>query len=209
MSQANTPQSPYKVLVAVAFDGTAQTALEEGLRLAESIEHSELHVVHSVDVTGAANSDAVREADAGLQNAPKYLHEYVDKLWETHTPRQVIAHFRPGPAAATALQVAVDVDADVLVVGTHRRGGIEKMLLGSVAEQILHKAHCPVLVAVPKSYEGDRATERPAAACPACLKKRAETKGQTYWCEDHRRKYSSPHVYVPRDQGRTSVLVTP
>jgi nucleotide-binding universal stress UspA family protein len=206
MSESQQP--PLKVLVAVAFDETAERALLQGLRLAESVERSELHVVHGVDITGAAANDAVRAADAGLEEAPKLLHEQLDKLWKDHTPRQVVAHFRPGPAAATALQVAVDVDADVLVVGTHRRAGLEKLLLGSVAEQILRKAHCPVLVAMPKHYEGDKATERPAAACAACLKKRAETKGQTYWCENHQRQYKSPHVYVPRDQGRTSVLVT-
>ncbi len=37
-------------------------------------------------------------------------------------------------------------DVDLIVMGTHGRGGLEKMWLGSVTEKVLRKAHCPVLV---------------------------------------------------------------
>jgi len=39
--------------------------------------------------------------------------------------------------------------AELIVMGTHGRTGIRRVLLGSVAEQVLHKARCPVLVVPP------------------------------------------------------------
>jgi hypothetical protein len=63
----------------------------------------------------------------------------------------------------TLLQMAVDYDADLMVVGTHGRRGVERMMLGSVAEELVRKARCPVLVARPKDYTGLERTPRPDA----------------------------------------------
>jgi len=43
------------------------------------------------------------------------------------------------------VRAAKDEDADLIVVGTHGRGAIAHILLGSVAERVVRKAHCPVL----------------------------------------------------------------
>jgi nucleotide-binding universal stress UspA family protein len=44
------------------------------------------------------------------------------------------------------LAAAADEDADLIVLGSHGRGGVEHLLLGSVAEKVLRKAPCPVMV---------------------------------------------------------------
>ena len=49
-------------------------------------------------------------------------------------------------AADQVAQFAKDVDDDLSLMGTHGRTGIRRALLGSVAEAILRRAHCPVLV---------------------------------------------------------------
>ncbi len=51
-----------------------------------------------------------------------------------------------GQPVAKILEVAVEKDIDVIVMGTHGRGIIEHAFLGSVAEKVLRKAHCPVFV---------------------------------------------------------------
>lgn len=54
-------------------------------------------------------------------------------------------------------------DADLLIVGTHGRRGFDRVLLGSVAEQLVRRAGCPVLVARPRNYLGLTKTALPDA----------------------------------------------
>lgn len=52
----------------------------------------------------------------------------------------------PGEPAASVLRSARDLRADLIVLGTHRRGGVARWLLGSTAESVVRRAPCPVLV---------------------------------------------------------------
>lgn len=63
---------------------------------------------------------------------------------------------RRGEPAAEILAVAADEAADLIVMGTHGRGGLPRLVLGSVAESVMRKAVCPVLTV--------RATAQPAHA---------------------------------------------
>jgi nucleotide-binding universal stress UspA family protein len=69
-----------------------------------------------------------------------------------------------GPAATPAVRLsrspaeaigtyAKDVHADIIVVGTHGRGGMSRLLMGSVAEHVVRNAPCPVLVLRPREHE--------------------------------------------------------
>ncbi len=57
---------------------------------------------------------------------------------------------RAGAPAAEILKVADDEKVDLIVVGTHGRKGVPHLLLGSVAEQLVRDARCPVLTVRPK-----------------------------------------------------------
>jgi nucleotide-binding universal stress UspA family protein len=60
--------------------------------------------------------------------------------------RVVVEHrLVEGEAAAAILAVAEGVKADVIVLGTHGRTGLARLVMGSVAEQVLRRAPCPVL----------------------------------------------------------------
>jgi nucleotide-binding universal stress UspA family protein len=50
-----------------------------------------------------------------------------------------------GEPAATVVEVARETDANLIVMGTHGRGGIARVLMGSVAEDVLRNASCPVM----------------------------------------------------------------
>jgi nucleotide-binding universal stress UspA family protein len=50
-----------------------------------------------------------------------------------------------GDAAEMILRVAEEVHADLIVMGTHGRTGLSRLLMGSVAEQVVRRAPCPVL----------------------------------------------------------------
>ncbi len=68
--------------------------------------------------------------------------------------------------AGAILSVAGELGCDVIVLGTHGRTGLRRALLGSVAEQVVRKASCPVLTVktpAPKPAPGEQvATEEPA-----------------------------------------------
>jgi nucleotide-binding universal stress UspA family protein len=52
---------------------------------------------------------------------------------------------RVGYAATAIVDEATEIDADLIVIGTHGLSGLKHMLLGSVAERVVQKAPCPVL----------------------------------------------------------------
>jgi hypothetical protein len=50
-----------------------------------------------------------------------------------------------GDPAEEILRVAEETKCDLIMIGTHGRTGLGRLLMGSVAEQVVRKAHCPVL----------------------------------------------------------------
>ena len=54
--------------------------------------------------------------------------------------------WKHGDAASEILRVAEEVGADLIVMGTHGRSGVGRLLMGSEAEAVLRRAGCPVLV---------------------------------------------------------------
>lgn len=80
----------------------------------------------------------------------------IEELWAT--ARQQLDAIRPpaadirmervlrdGPSTETILAVADEMKADLIVMGTHGRSGFRRLLLGSVTEDVLRRAACPVL----------------------------------------------------------------
>src|SRR5690349_19156956 len=56
-----------------------------------------------------------------------------------------------GPTVDALLQVITDRGCDLVVAATHGRGGVKRLLLGSVADQLVRKAPCPVLMVGPRA----------------------------------------------------------
>lgn len=77
-----------------------------------------------------------------------YLHtleQQLDALRASCEGISAETHLREGLAVDEILAVAEEVHADLIVMGTHGRSGVGRLLLGSVAEGIMRKARCPVL----------------------------------------------------------------
>ena len=156
----------HRIVVGVDMSQTGDHALREAMRLSEMIPNSELHVTNVLR-TEKNLHDAKRldELSTDLRAAVDQLSDHITKICapaEGATfEREVVFHVRLGEAASALHQVAVDVDADLIVVGTHGRKGVEKLILGSVAENLMSMARLPVVVAHPKNFEGLDKTERP------------------------------------------------
>lgn len=84
------------------------------------------------------------------------LEALADKLhgMQPPDPRIRIEYLlEEGNPAAEILQVAQETKCDLIVLGTHGRTGLSRLLMGSVAEQVIRKATCSVLVVKPPASE--------------------------------------------------------
>lgn len=191
----NTAPRRGVILVSLALDGTSDWALLEGARLARERNDSELHVVHAVQMA----DESLGAFDQRLTDAPAEIQRRIEGLWVTGEPLQVIAHLGSGDPAKLALQTAADLEADVIVVGSHQRSGLQKLVLGSVAEEVLQGANCPVMVALPRDYSRTDKPKHVDPPCAACIEARKRTEGASYWCTRHAKNYVTPHIYRPRN----------
>src|SRR5262249_45837619 len=107
-------------------------------------------------------------------------------------PGRVFGHVRVGRAHREIVQLASDMAADLIIVGTHGRTGIERFVLGSVAERVLRYAPCPVLVVKPKEEPAGVMIEPP---CLDCVDARNRTEGAQEWCERHSQHHPRPNTY--------------
>jgi nucleotide-binding universal stress UspA family protein len=149
-----------KIVVGTDLTETGDNALREAMRLARHSERSELHVTYVIRAERDMH-DAKRVAELSSQLRTKF-DELQSRVASVCAPlpsaepfsRDVVLHVRLGHPAEALHQVAVDVDADMIVVGTHGRKGVERLILGSVAEELMRMARLPVVVAHPKNFGG-------------------------------------------------------
>jgi nucleotide-binding universal stress UspA family protein len=161
-----------RIVVGVDLSDTGDHALREAMRQCKWLPGSELHVAHVIYAErNLHDAERIEHLASALQARMDALREHVKRVCEplrAETPfsQEIVFHVRLGEPVAALHQVAVDVDADLIVVGTNSRRGIEKLILGSVAEGLVRNAHIPVLVARPKTLEGLPLTERPEPLRP-------------------------------------------
>ena len=82
-----------------------------------------------------------------LQNARRTAEEGFDRLLGSvaGSGLKVRVRVEEGPPAPRILEVVTEEAADLLVVGTHGRAGLQRALVGSVADRLVRQATCPVL----------------------------------------------------------------
>jgi nucleotide-binding universal stress UspA family protein len=134
------------VLVATDFGEASDTALDYGRALARTFG-ARLHLLHVTEnvYMKTVGGDAYVTVFPDLQKdvddaARKQLEERVD----ADTPTTVVL-LTSNTAAASIIEYAKTHPIDLIVVGTHGRGAVAHLLMGSVAERVVRAAPCPVL----------------------------------------------------------------
>jgi nucleotide-binding universal stress UspA family protein len=94
------------------------------------------------------------EQDALWKQELAEAGEELERTAAALTNAKIDKRIEVGDVAGTICRVAADLHTDVIVVGSHGRGAIERILLGSVSEQIVRHAPCPVLVVRPAPESG-------------------------------------------------------
>jgi nucleotide-binding universal stress UspA family protein len=222
MAHTRDQAKPYIIVAGIDYSETGELALERALELASQQTNAEVHVVNvasaygpmvtiefGTDVKTLSLEEAARELNAYVETK---LREFAQRNPEkAKTFGRACTHVRLDAPAEGIAQLASDLEADLVVVGTHGRRGVRRVLLGSVAEGVVRLAPCQVLVVRPKPPADAGPQIEPP--CPDCLETRRQTAGAELWCTRHQQRHSAPHTYhyVPRNVSREPnfPLVTP
>ncbi len=110
---------------------------------------SQLFAVHVIQSVFSAypsyiNPDVVDEVSRGLRSfAADEMRDFLENRAQPGVRME--SHVQEGDITDTILALAQAREADLIVMGTHGRRGLDHWLLGSVTERVLRKARCPVL----------------------------------------------------------------
>jgi nucleotide-binding universal stress UspA family protein len=135
---------PTKILLATDDSREAQLAATTAVDLANST-NSELQVVHVGELVPTILAYAEEEPAQHVREARELLDQQVRRIEEVGgTVKE--AHLRLGRADEEILQLAEEIGAGLIVMGSRGRGRIRRALLGSVSDSVVRHAHCPVTI---------------------------------------------------------------
>lgn len=155
MTLSPLPDSRFnRILFCTDFSESADAAFEFAVDAAVRRPGSMLYLLHVIHEPEAQFwKSYIAEVDNVNEEAKKTIDAKVAASYLSRLPAGVNlkVEFRIGPDANTILEFAKTERVDVIILGRHGHGGVGKALFGSVAEKIVRKASCAVLV-VPLDY---------------------------------------------------------
>lgn len=140
---------PRHVLVATDFSACSEAALTDAAMLARNFE-SRVTLLHVFRDAPGSLPGKKKEGYRRLSDVENQLHEALDSMRQTHFEARAHVDLVVSTTPALAIaQYAQRHDVDLVVMGTHGRTGLRRMLIGSVAEKTTRIAPCPVWTARP------------------------------------------------------------
>ncbi|MBS0334079.1 MAG: universal stress protein [Proteobacteria bacterium] len=137
----------HRILIAVDDTPLAAHAAQVGAELARRLG-AEAALVSVVQPQPAGETvDPAVLTEELREDARARLATLCERLFKDRRPLQFV---QEGPAGETIVRAARDWSADLIVIGSHGRGGLARAVMGSVAEAVMRHAPCPVLV-VPRA----------------------------------------------------------
>lgn len=154
-----------KILIALDYDPTAQTVAETGHKLAKAMKartillhvisdatyYSSLNYSPIMGFGGFSSIDTIQTETA--EELKKVAQNYLDKSKQHLGDEKIQIVVRSGDFGETILKTATDLNVDIIVMGTHSRRGLKKILVGSVAENVLHHSLIPLFIIPTRDLE--------------------------------------------------------
>ena len=137
-------QAPFPLIACRAgsrMEGWAHVAALDGSRRAETVLGDLLPFTR---LSGATLHLLQVRPDPPPSHARKYLGDVARRCSAAGVP--VATAFRQGAPSLEILNYAAEVRAGVVAIATHGRTGLDRVVMGSVAEEVLRKSSCPVLL---------------------------------------------------------------
>lgn len=166
MTTSQAPSQPVtQIIAATDLSELGDRAVLAALRLAQTQPRSELHIIAVAFGEGDGvrlpweDLDKLFSQNEGEEKMKEHIAELIaPEAKSGDGPVESInIYLTTGNPAQRVVHLAEKVDADLIVCGTHGRTGIRRMVLGSVAEEIVRRAPCGVMVIRPRDfYRGDK-----------------------------------------------------
>lgn len=143
--------------ILIPTDGSdgSMRAVDHAIELAEAMDAT-LATLYVVDTT-SADASIVQTLEV-LEDAGQEVVEEIRDYAAEKGIDDVLTNVTPGTPHKTILAYAEEIDADVIVMGTHGRTGLNRYLLGSVTEKVVRSSDRPV-VTVPITEDTERDEE--------------------------------------------------
>jgi len=144
----------HKVLLPTDFSEASEKAIQYALNITKGT-NPEVRLIHIVETypaiayTGGAVWSNTQFEKQLYENAQEQMDTLLKKL---SNPKNVTTKIEVyfGATAARIIHEAQEFGADLIVMSTHGRSGIERFFLGSVTERVIRMTQCPVMV-IPKT----------------------------------------------------------
>ncbi len=153
----------HKILIAVDGSPYSDHIIDYGVFIAKKM-NSEIGVVHinelpmaapfTIDPLSNEPSTMIMEVMQAQEDSSKELFKHIQKTWGKEIPLHIYA--KVGKPKDEILATAEEFQADLIILGTHGRVGFDHFISGSVAEGVVRKARCPVLIIPNKDEKSDK-----------------------------------------------------
>lgn len=136
-----------RILVPVDGSTTSLNGLKEAIRLAKSTG-GRLRILHVVDGLAfiADHGGYVSDTEVFRRSGEKMLAKIMPRVQQQVRADSVIVENISGRAADTIIDMAKEWRADVIIMGTHGRRGVNRLVFGSDAELVIRTAPVPVML---------------------------------------------------------------
>jgi universal stress protein A len=135
-----------KIVVPFDFSDTAERALAWAADLQRTTAGPAIHFVHAISSRPAGTAEAPLEMLLPNEDEMKALeHDMVEIAHRYEAMATAAVQIGASNVGDIILDTARNAGAELVVMGSHGRTGVKRLLLGSVAEHVLRHADCPVV----------------------------------------------------------------
>lgn len=153
-----------KVMIALDYDPTAQKVAEAGYALAKTMnaEIVLLHIISDIVYYYSSNENTAMTGFTGymgadplqmstIEDLQKASQHFLDKVKKHLGEDNILTIVKEGDLAASILNTAKEIDADIIVQGSHSRRWLENIIMGSVTEKVLLNTSIPLFIVPTKN----------------------------------------------------------
>jgi len=149
---------PHRILMGTDFSDYSKEALDYAALLAKQFG-ADLYLLHAFEVPayyipgvgGVGGPDIIEWLRSIREREQKGLETLAEEVRQKGV--EVHPILKEGSPVGEILNAVKEIPAEMIVLGTHGRSGLNRFMMGSVAERVLRQAPCPIVLVRPKAFK--------------------------------------------------------